>query len=51
VLTPIHHPLHIAAKAATLDLLSNGRVDPVWAGHLHLTSLLPLEWVWRTPGV
>ena len=27
VLSPIHHPLHIAAKAATLDLLSNGRVD------------------------
>ena len=27
VLSPIHHPLHVAAKVATLDLLSNGRVD------------------------
>ena len=27
VMSPIHHPLHIAVKAATLDLLSNGRVD------------------------
>ena len=27
VLSPIHHPLHIAASVATLDILSNGRVD------------------------
>ena len=27
LLSPIHHPLHVAAKVATLDLLSNGRVD------------------------
>ncbi len=27
MLSPIHHPLHVAAKVATLDLLSNGRVD------------------------
>jgi alkanesulfonate monooxygenase SsuD/methylene tetrahydromethanopterin reductase-like flavin-dependent oxidoreductase (luciferase family) len=27
VLAPIHHPLHIVARMATLDLLSHGRVD------------------------
>ncbi len=27
VLAPIHHPLHTAARMATLDILSNGRVD------------------------
>ena len=27
VLAPIHHPLHIAARMATLDILSRGRVD------------------------
>ncbi len=27
VLAPIHHPLHIAARMATLDILSHGRVD------------------------
>jgi len=27
VLAPIHHPLHVAARMATLDLLSHGRVD------------------------
>ena len=27
VLTPIHHPLHAAARMATLDILSKGRVD------------------------
>ena len=27
VLSPIHHPLHVAVKVSTLDLLSNGRVD------------------------
>ena len=27
VLTPIHHPLHTAARMATLDILSKGRVD------------------------
>jgi alkanesulfonate monooxygenase SsuD/methylene tetrahydromethanopterin reductase-like flavin-dependent oxidoreductase (luciferase family) len=27
VMSPIHHPLHTAVKIATLDLLSNGRVD------------------------
>ena len=27
MLSPIHHPLQIATKVATLDLLSNGRVD------------------------
>ena len=27
VLAPIHHPLHIAARMATLDILSQGRVD------------------------
>ena len=27
VLAPIHHPLHVAARMATLDILSNGRVD------------------------
>ena len=27
VLTPVHHPLHVAARAATLDIFSNGRVD------------------------
>ncbi|HLF04868.1 MAG TPA: LLM class flavin-dependent oxidoreductase [Dehalococcoidia bacterium] len=27
VLAPVHHPLHVAARVATLDILSNGRVD------------------------
>src|SRR5437763_10206679 len=27
VLTPIHHPLHVAVRMATLDILSRGRVD------------------------
>ena len=27
VMSPLHHPLHTAVKAATLDLRSNGRVD------------------------
>ena len=27
VLAPVHHPLHIAARASTLDILSDGRVD------------------------
>jgi alkanesulfonate monooxygenase SsuD/methylene tetrahydromethanopterin reductase-like flavin-dependent oxidoreductase (luciferase family) len=27
VVPPVHHPLHIAARIATLDILSNGRVD------------------------
>jgi len=27
VLAPIHHPLHIAQRMATLDILSHGRVD------------------------
>ena len=27
VLLPVHHPLHVAAKTATLDIMSDGRVD------------------------
>ncbi|GIS83073.1 MAG: hypothetical protein CM1200mP15_17050 [Dehalococcoidia bacterium] len=27
VLSPVHHPLHVAARVATLDIFSNGRVD------------------------
>jgi alkanesulfonate monooxygenase SsuD/methylene tetrahydromethanopterin reductase-like flavin-dependent oxidoreductase (luciferase family) len=27
VLAPLHHPLNVAARMATLDILSNGRVD------------------------
>ena len=27
VLRPVHHPLHVAAKTATLDIMSDGRVD------------------------
>lgn len=27
VLTPVHHPLHVAARIATLDIFSRGRVD------------------------
>src|SRR5918911_772841 len=27
VLAPIHHPLHIAQRMATIDILSRGRVD------------------------
>ena len=27
VLAPVHHPLHVAARVATLDIFSNGRVD------------------------
>jgi alkanesulfonate monooxygenase SsuD/methylene tetrahydromethanopterin reductase-like flavin-dependent oxidoreductase (luciferase family) len=27
VVPPVHHPLHLAARIATLDILSNGRVD------------------------
>src|SRR6516225_8167213 len=27
VMSPMHHPLHTAVKRATLDLLSNGRMD------------------------
>ena len=27
VLAPVHHPLQVAARAATLDIFSNGRVD------------------------
>ena len=27
VLAPVHHPLHVAARTATLDIFSNGRVD------------------------
>ena len=26
-LAPVHHPLHVAARASTLDILSDGRVD------------------------
>lgn len=27
VLAPVHHPLHVAERVATLDIFSNGRVD------------------------
>ena len=27
VLLPVHDPLHVAAKTATLDIMSDGRVD------------------------
>ena len=27
ILLPVHHPLHVAAKTATLDIMSDGRVD------------------------
>lgn len=27
VLLPVHHPLHVAVKTATLDIMSGGRVD------------------------
>ena len=27
ILLPVHHPLHVAVKTATLDVLSGGRVD------------------------
>ena len=27
VLLPVHHPLHVAVKTATLDVMSGGRVD------------------------
>lgn len=27
VLLPVHHPLHVAVRAATLDVMSGGRVD------------------------
>jgi alkanesulfonate monooxygenase SsuD/methylene tetrahydromethanopterin reductase-like flavin-dependent oxidoreductase (luciferase family) len=27
VLLPVHHPLHVAARVATLDVMSGGRVD------------------------
>ena len=27
ILLPVHHPLHVASKTATLDVLSGGRVD------------------------
>ena len=27
VLLPVHHPLHVAVKTATLDVISGGRVD------------------------
>src|SRR5204862_7318067 len=27
ILLPLHHPLHVASKTATLDVLSGGRVD------------------------
>lgn len=27
VLVPLHHPLNFAARMATLDVVSNGRVD------------------------
>ena len=27
VLAPVHHPLHVAARAATLDIYCNGRLD------------------------
>ena len=27
VLTPVHHPLHVAARVATLDIFSQGRID------------------------
>ena len=27
VLLPVHHPLHVAAKTATLDIMSDDRVD------------------------
>ena len=27
VLLPVHHPLHVAVKASTLDIMSGGRVD------------------------
>ena len=26
VLTPVHHPLHVAARVATLDIFSQGRI-------------------------
>ncbi len=29
---PLHHPLHMATQAATCDILTDGRLDCVWAG-------------------
>ena len=33
VLLPVHHPLHVAAKTATLDIMSDGRVGVGRAGN------------------
>ena len=48
VLAPIHHPLHVAARMATLDILSHGRVDVGLAAPVILTSLLRMERTWVT---
>src|SRR3954447_15782777 len=35
-LLPVHHPLHVAEQAATLDVLSHGRVEFARGrGHVH----------------
>src|SRR5437588_12234113 len=41
VLAPIHHPLHVAQRMATLDLLSHGRVDVGSCRTGHPSQLTP----------
>ena len=38
VLLPVHHPLHVAVKASTLDIMSGGRVTSAWDGRAIPTS-------------
>jgi len=45
VLAPIHHPLHVAARMATLDILSHGRVD-VGLGR---TAIPTVDALWLRP--
>ena len=56
VLLPVHHPLHVAAKTATLDIMSDGRVGVGRAGNPYQLEPFGVKledtrgiWAERTP--